>query len=153
MKENNIICTVELDNLTLTDSGFPIMEVRIINPDGLTVLTRGWLMPFRGYCFQVSGTRKGDWDLGASPALMQFREMLSGVPDNESGTVKKTLLKGQAIIALHRFLQRDSDQHVAKGQHVVIDQSNLDIQRTWSHKDPLPLDLFIDACYEWIFRT
>ena len=145
MKENNIICTVELDNLTLTDSGFPIMEVRIINPDRLTVLTRGWLMPFRGYCFQVSGTREGEWDLGASPALQPFQEMLATVPDDESGTVKKTLLKGQAIIALHRFLQRDSDHHVAKGQHVVIDQSNLDVQRTWGHKKPLPLDEFIEA--------
>jgi hypothetical protein len=151
--KTNIICSVELANLTLSETGFPTIEVRVINPDGLTVLTRGWLMPFRGYCFQVSGTREGEWDLGASPALSPFREMLFNVPDDESGTVKKTLLKGQAIIALHRFLQRDSDHHVAKGQHVVVDQSNLDVQRTWGHKEPLPLDKFIDACYEWIFRT
>ena len=151
--KTNIICGVELTNIQLSESGFPTIEVRIINPDGLTVLTRGWLMPFRGYCFQVSGTRKGEWDLGASPALQPFREMMATVPDDESGTVKKALLKGQALIALHRFLQRDSDHHVAEGQHIVIDQSNLDVQRTWSHKDPLPLDEFIDACYEWIFHS
>lgn len=149
----NIICSVELGKIEKSETGFPVLEIRVIMPDNLTVLTRGWLMPFRGYCFQVSGTRKGEWDLGASPALQPFREMLSTVPDDESGTVKKSLLKGQALIALHRFLQRDSDHHVAEGQHVVVDQSNLDVQRTWSHKDPLPLDLFIDASYAWIFNT
>jgi hypothetical protein len=129
------------------------MEVRIINPDGLTVLTRGWLMPFRGYCFQVSGSKKGEGDMGASPALQPFREMLGTVPDDESGTVKKTLLKGQALIAMHRFLQRDFDHHVVEGQHVVIDQTDVIVQRTWGHKKPLPLDEFVEACYEWIFRT
>lgn len=149
----NIVCGVELSNLVLTETGFPTIEVRVILPDGLTVLTRGWLSPFRGYCFQVSGSRKGDGDMGASPALQPFVEMLATVPDDEFGTVKKALLKGQALIALHRFLQRDFDHRVLEDQHVVVDQSSLIVQRTWGHKDPLPLDKFIDASYAWIFRT
>ena len=149
----NLICKVELVNLQLSETGFPTIEIRIFRPDGLSVLSRGYLSPFRGYCFQVSGSRKGDVDKGASPALQPFSKMLANVPDDESGTVKKTLLKGQAIIALHRYLQRDFDHHVLEDQHVVIDQSDLVVQRTWGHKDPLPLDRFIDACYAWIFRT
>lgn len=54
--------------ITFTERGMPIMAVAL-KDDKL-----GYISPFRGYRFQVSGTISGEWDLGASEVITSMYE-------------------------------------------------------------------------------
>ena len=46
-----------------TRNGMPLLEVELSND------RKGYLSPFRGYCFQVSGTPDGVGTIGSSPVV------------------------------------------------------------------------------------
>lgn len=80
-------------------SDIPQVEVIIESYDGSKFIRKGWLSPFRGYRFQVSGTRNGRGDYGSSPVMRYSKELASVHP-----TLIEDLLRGQAIIAVEHFL-------------------------------------------------
>lgn len=122
-----------------------------IEKDG-NVLTKGYLQPFRGYCFQVSGSKNGDGDYGSSPNI-HFRAALRDMSEE----VCKNLLKGQALLALNSYLRRDfgvlllTDEEYENGTSLIIDCSEIATIRTWGDIKPLPIDQFIEASYHWLF--
>ena len=77
-----------------------------------TVIIRsGYLSPFRGYKFQVSGTEDGDWDLGSSKVIglanIDYFRKGSGFSPYASNADRYDaiieLFKGQAMLALNEF--------------------------------------------------
>ena len=87
-------------------SKMPIIELCI---DDKTV---GYLSPFRGYKFQVSGTLEGQRDIGSSQVIGLGNVWNSRRDETNNKLVssnlsweetRKELLKGQAMIALFQF--------------------------------------------------
>lgn len=68
------IYRAKFGEVTVTDSDFPQVEVLINNEEGTTIF-KGWLSPFRGYRFQVSGNDNGVGDFGSSPVIQYSRDL------------------------------------------------------------------------------
>ncbi len=88
--------------------GIPVLE---LVSDGNTV---GWLSPFRGYRFQVSATKEGEHDLGATEVIglkhvveVEYNttsEKRYGYQSNVgSEEIQDELLAGLASIAIAKF--------------------------------------------------
>ena len=95
------------------------LEVMIIDDEEDRVISKGWLSPFRNYCFQVSLTEDGVGDAGSSEVIglrrliysrLEKPSHLSGCQSNvdAEGTMYE-LLRGQIYIALVNFC---SDEEV-----------------------------------------
>jgi hypothetical protein len=86
------IQTIEFGNLTLEGrTGIPTLEIKCGNRSY-------FLTPFRGYRFQVSGSRDGDGDYGSSPVI-HFKETLGGL----HYAVTTGIIDSAARDALSRF--------------------------------------------------
>lgn len=103
---------VEIAELILTDEKFPIMKLEVVDNGGEVVKT-GYLSPFRGYCFQVSGDTEGNGDYGSS-GVIGLANVIRGfnVPRETSKLsiwssnfsqekILKILLLGQAYMAVN----------------------------------------------------
>lgn len=70
--------TMTFGELTFTDNKMPILELVIKDENG-NIIKNGYLTPFRKYCFQVSGNKKGEGDYG-STACINF-DVFKNLPD------------------------------------------------------------------------
>ena len=80
--------------ITFTENGMPILCVEA-NRDGENRI--GYLTPFRGYRFQVSGTIDGKWDLGASDVATDMYQLA------HMGELGFKCLRAFCDTALHKF--------------------------------------------------
>lgn len=72
MNTTNELKKIEFGSLTLEGrSGIPTLEIKCGDRSY-------FLTPFRGYRFQVSGTKDGEGDYGSSP-VVHFRESFGGM--------------------------------------------------------------------------
>ena len=169
-KSANINSTsIKVQTLVLGKTTFEgysrIPVVALVNGEGREV---GYLSPFRGYSFQVSGDRDGQGDLGSSQVIG-----LNNIMDARLGTsrnlgyqsnltqisTKAELLKGQAMLAINKFCGLSSsireELGAAKAVSVYrerrIDDMTLDDGRElpfiWGGTD---LDRFIAYCIRWL---
>jgi hypothetical protein len=82
--------------LTFTENKMPILELVIKDENGDTI-KNGYLTPFRKYCFQVSGNKKGDGDYG-STACINF-DVFKTLPDRALAET----LRCMAVAAMAAF--------------------------------------------------
>ena len=125
----------------------PHIEVVIKDEEG-TRVTTGYLSPFRGYCFQVSGDTKGTGDYGASDVLD-----LRGIRKLESN-VRQAWLKGQAALAIEGYLSKyyalAPCERAADGEEFTIIRPNYNPFVGYK-EEPDNYSEFINKCDEWLF--
>lgn len=137
---------VMVKEMVTKDGEFPIVKVEILdNKD--TVIDTGYLSPFRGYCFQVSETKEGENDMGASSVIglghvldvHYVRSSKSIYSSNKSidGVIEELLL-GQAIIAL---------THNWSKQAAIVAANNL---RLTYLTEITPMGVFIRECRKYL---
>lgn len=119
--EMNIRC--EFGVLTL-EGGTNIPTLEIKGGDKSYYLT-----PFRGYRFQVSATRDGEWDCGSSPVL-HFREAFKGLP----ASITTGIIDSAARDAIYRFCEGGREiPYIGTLNHIYFE--------------------FLDECHKWLFGT
>jgi hypothetical protein len=120
----------------------------IVNEDGF-IFGEGFLTPFRRYCFQVSTNLAIGDDAGSSP-IIEYRKILDNLPREEV----KSLLHGQAVLAIEKWLMREKNRiFIRFGSEEEIDRTTaiyLYGQTITGEKSVM--DEFIDDCYNWIFN-
>lgn len=103
-KTMNVVSLGAIEN---HECGMPIVQV-LVNGT-----VRGYLSPFRKYCFQVSKTFSGNMDMGASCVigLRKIAEFTSDIRESSNEDqhgIRRELMMGQAMIALTKFAYRHS---------------------------------------------
>ena len=135
---------IELGNLTFEgNSGIPTVEIKV--EDKVT----GYLTPFRGYSFQVSGNKSGDGDHGSSPVIAFYRDVLAGIPKGAA----LTLLSGQATMAL--VSHRGAAESSYNGYNSDPEDPNrvtVLVRTLGWNKYTEKWNEFIERSYEWIMR-
>ena len=133
---------IELGNITF-EGRSDIPTVEIMAGDKIT----GYLTPFRGYSFQVSGDKHGDGDYGASPVIAFYKDVLKGIPKSAA----LTLLSGQATMALvsHRgYAENITNTNKAEPENPVQIH-----KPSWAYPEYAEkFTEFIEKSYEWIMR-
>ena len=101
--------TLKLRKVEVPEGKLPLLAVTVTTEEGEKI-RRGFLSPFRKYCFQVSGTVNGSGDFGASEVIglknIKIEELGCGFGHESNHNpegVTKELLRGQAVIALAQF--------------------------------------------------
>lgn len=95
---------IGITEIDLTPGECPKAAIRDLDTDEVL----GWLAPYGGYCFQVSGDRKGNGDFG-STRNFGIREILeSSTPNIGAGNdvwpvTQYEVLKSLALMACDRF--------------------------------------------------
>ena len=120
-KANTEMKTIEFGALTLEGrSGIPTLEIKCGNRSY-------FLTPFRGYRFQVSGSRDGDGDYGSSP-VVHFKQNFGGM----HYAITTGIIDSAARDALSRFCDgRGMMPHIGPLTHIWYE--------------------FIDESHKWLF--
>ena len=120
---NEMNITITFGGLTLEGrSGIPTLEIKCDNRSY-------FLTPFRGYRFQVSGSRDGDGDYGSSPVI-HYKEALGGL----HYAVTTGIIDSAARDALSRFCDgRGVMPHIGPLTHIWYE--------------------FVDESHKWLFGT
>lgn len=102
--------------------GLPLLEIHYRDPERNTDRI-GYLSPFRGYKFQVSKTRKGDWDVASTDVvglgnIILATENLPTPPNNprlsiyasniyyNNGDVARTVFKAMVFQTIAKLANR-----------------------------------------------
>ena len=117
-------------------SSIPTVEVFVEAPEGDQKLV-GYMTPFRGYRIQISATKDGNMDLGASPVVAFYRDQLP----IENASI---WLKGQIIMALLSFCNNRYGSEAAAGNVIRIPDYNI------IDKDFEVMQEFIKESIGWI---
>lgn len=120
---NTEMKTIDFGALTLEGrSGIPTLEIKCGDRSY-------YLTPFRGYRFQVSGSRDGDGDYGSSPVI-HYKENLGGL----HYAITTSIIDSAARDALSRFCDgRGVMPHIGPLTHIFYE--------------------FIDESHKWLFGT
>ena len=120
---NTEMKTIEFGNLTLEGrTGIPTLEIKCGDRSY-------YLTPFRGYRFQVSGSRDGDGDYGSSP-VVHFKQNFGGM----HYAITTGIIDSAARDALSRFCD-------GRGMMPSIGV----LTHVWYE--------FIDESHKWLFGT
>ena len=113
--------SIEFGNLTLEGrTGIPTLEIKVEDRSY-------FLTPFRGYRFQVSGSRDGDGDYGSSP-VVHFKENFGGM----HYAITTGIIDSAARDALSRFCDgRGMMPHIGSMTNIWYE--------------------FIDESHKWLF--
>ena len=140
--------TVSFGEIIQEPEHIPHIEVLIRDEEGNNIRT-GYLSPFRGYCFQVSGDAKGVGDYGSSDTLD-----LRGIRKLEPN-VRAAWLKGQAAIAIEDYLAKyyalDPCKRAANGEEFTIIRPNYNPFVGYGEEPDVYSD-FIIRCDKWLFK-
>lgn len=90
----------------------------------------GYLTPFRGYCFQVSGNKKGDGDYGSSGNI-PFAEIYKSI---NSKVAVINIMKAAAIEAVYAWCERFG---------CISPSTNI----TWADT---PFKEFLNESFKWV---
>ena len=144
MNNNNYIIT--LGKITFEGrSKIPTLEIIVKEKDSARIVETGYLTPFRGYSFQVSGTREGHWDRGASSVIAFYKDVFQSLSQYKTYAVLNPVLKGQAMIAIteyatREFIIRDVNNELTEIEPVLRIHAGNNAQ----------LDRFIGESIKWI---
>lgn len=120
---NNTIAQATFGEITYEGfSKIPTIEIKLSSG------RKGYLSPFRGYCFQVSGNKEGDGDYGSSP-IIPYKDTFGGMPKK----ITTAIITSAAIEAL---------AHFCNGKGDMIPGIGFSAER-WRK--------FLDECHTWIF--
>lgn len=119
----NEMKNIEFGTLTLEGrTGIPTLEIKCEDRSY-------YLTPFRGYRFQVSGSRDGVGDYGSSPVI-HYKENLGGL----HYAITTSIIDSAARDALSRFCDgRGAMPHIGPLTHIFYE--------------------FIDESHKWLFGT
>jgi hypothetical protein len=130
---------LSLGDISFEKQGIPTMEIVVVNEDSPEVRTiGGYLTPFRGYRFQVSGDKNGSGDYGSSPVIAFFKDCMP--TDN-----KYVWLKGQIMLALVQYANNAYGQRISAGNPIRIPFFNIG-------EDSSRMNTFIEESIKWIYR-
>lgn len=120
---NEMNITITFGGLTLEGrSGIPTLEIKCDNRSY-------FLTPFRGYRFQVSGSRDGDGDYGSSPVI-HYKDTFG----NMHYAITTSIIDSAARDALSRFCDgRGVMPHIGPLTHIWYE--------------------FVDESHKWLFGT
>ena len=129
------------------------IDVHLDGEDGEQYLSKGYLTPFRRYCFQVSANERGDCDMGSSPAIGDMRYVLNYLVDPElplDPCTGKSFINGQAALAVQAFIPS-----TYRGRKVLVEKFSYKYYSSnfvgLTHDENLKnWSKFIDMCYDWI---
>ena len=135
---------IELGNITFEGtSGIPTVEIMV--DDKIT----GYMTPFRGYCFQVSEDKHGDGDIGSSPVIAFYKDILKGIPKGAA----TTMLAGQATMALVSHRGAAETRYNGYGADPEDpNRTTVLVRRLGWNEYTEKFNEFIDKAYEWIMR-
>ena len=138
---------VDYASVTKDNNGIPVLHCllkdnKIIKDGKHVVLREGWLAPFRGYRFQVSGSIDGKGDYGSSPVIglkncicESISDVIGYQSNYDNVGVSKAIILGQIMIALLEWTKSDADL----GHFNVTSLNAFDNMAE-----------FVDDCYNWI---
>ena len=135
-------------------SGIPTMALNLVEVDPETkedkIIQTGYLTPFRGYSFQISGNKKGDCDMGSSPVIAFYKDAFASLTQFKNYQVLNPVLKGQAMMAIVQFTNN------AYCEKTVVENGEI---KNFIHVNPRvdlsmvgarQLDRFIAESIKWI---
>ena len=127
----------------------PQLPISIVDEQNNEV-SKGYLTPFRRYCFQVSGDTHGNGDFGSSNVI----NLMSLYPLDEG--LRKELLKGQITMAIETFIERGYVQFPCRKS-----SGNEEYKIMRPEYNPPIVDIgneqyhyfndFVTKCDEWLF--
>lgn len=130
----------------------PYIKIQATTPNG-KVVGSGYLMPFRGYSFQVCGNKDGEWDKGSTPVfgLDTFNHIQqSGMANlGQESTVKYFLscimrdaVEGYANTLWDHAEEDENGHHPTYHRFKAMDYGRTYKKTLW--------DKFVDCCYKFI---
>lgn len=141
--------TMELKDLIMKNGNFPMCTVVLKDENGKEEIT-GYVTPFRGYRFQVSGTEEGIGDNGSSPVL--FMESYCG--NNEQ--CDRELLRGQLALCLMKH-KKYFRCFAGKRKHCLKNDDTYELPDLnplvyyGMDEDKIPVvEKFLDVCVKWV---
>ena len=140
------------------ESKIPMLPVNVFSIDDAgtkTIMDTTYLCPFRGYCFQVCGTKDGDGDYGSSGVIGLGHVLTVKRGDgpvfrsnyNSDGIIKE-LMRGQICLAMNQFYGT-IDRYMFR-RCEDVDVSIKSTPRMRGLTGDSEIDRFIDASIEWI---
>ena len=132
----------------------PVNVFRIDEDENKTLLDTNYLCPFRGYCFQVCGTKEGFGDNGSSGVIGLGNCLTSISHDGvvfrsnyNSDGIAKELVRGQISLAMNQFYGSTIGRYKRRDD---TDVSIKSLPKMRGLAGDGEIDRFIDACVEWI---
>lgn len=128
----------------------PQLPVVIIDTDTHEEITRGYMAPFRRYCFQISADTEGNCDMGSSNTIN-----LSQLFPFDSG-LRKELIKGQIALCVESYLNRaysrfEIEREYQPGEY-IIEHPNYNPPCYGVTNDSYNnYNEFIKKCDDWLF--
>lgn len=138
--------TMELKDFTIKDDNFPMCTVVLKDENGNEKIT-GYVTPFRGYRFQVSGTEEGIGDNGASPILF----MESYCRNNKQ--YDRELLRGQLALCLmqhKKYFRCFGDYYLKKDDTCELPDLKPFVYDSMDEDEIPVVEKFLNACMKWI---
>lgn len=140
------------------ESKIPMLPVNVfsIGEDGTKTLNRtNYLCPFRGYCFQVCGTKDGDGDCGSSGVIglghiltISRRDGAVFRSNYDLDGIEKELIRGQISLAMNQYYGVITRHLFRKEEDLEVVISSIPKMRGTLGDGEI--DKFIDASIEWI---
>ena len=145
LRETKEMETIEVKKATwgelrMYENFMPVLEVKV---DDKVV---GYLSPFRGYRFQVSGTFEGEGDYGSSEVIGLKNAILKSTGTSDESLYYRSncnahdtsieMLLGLATIAVAKF---------CRNRNYIMPDINL-----YCWKDEHVLNDFLEACYNML---
>ena len=132
------------------DTPIPTIEVVLYEgedgEDNEKIIKIGYLHPFRGYRFQVSGAPEGVLDHGSSQVIglshclrATYKEGYGSNSNLDPQGISQELLRGQAALAVIEFCHHWKAEVPSMFSSIVDDKKQI--------------DKFIVACYEFLLET
>lgn len=136
-----------VEYLEIEETRIPTMHLAIKN-DYDEIVYDGWLSPFRGYKFQVSKTKDGEWDKGSS-GVIGLKHCLVPVSsgrgyesDFDRDGIHKELIYGQIMLALTDWISGFHGNLSYEDQFVDMGD--------WWRRDDNNMGLFINKSLEFV---
>lgn len=141
LQETKTITDAKYEFMRQSEEGrIPQMKVTLLDEEGNPV-AKGYLTPFRGYRFQVSGNAEGVNDLG-STIVMDLRAFVKNAEKPYQASDMLEMMAHQAI-----FLFIKTILNIGEGKIVASCIDHFSIANSDT------LGKFIEECMKWLLKT
>jgi len=157
MKTNTNEFVIRMGQITFEGkSGIPTLALNLVEIEPETkeevIIRTVYLSPFRGYSFQVSGTKDGDWDMGSSSVIAFYKDAFKNLVQFKNYQVLNPVLKGQAMMAIIQFTNNSYCEKTIYSENGEVEDlvpvnPRIDIG---SMKGMWQLDRFIGESIKWL---
>ena len=140
LQETKIIADARFELLRVSEGRIPQMKVILLDKEGNRI-RKGYLTPFRGYRFQVSGNSEGVGDYG-STTVMDLKDLImrSAKPYQASD-----LLEMMAEQAIFLFIRNTLNIGEGKINAECIDY--------YTNANSCTIGKFIEESMKWLLKT